>query len=152
MEKKEYVIRVAYDVKSDEEVGKPTSGIQDAQANNKKTKEKEKENPAKAIAAYMGKQAANYAVSNYGNLTGDYIAQANIQGTIEVAGLMALAVTGPVGAVAAGAGLALRAASKTIDISKQNQQTAYLRERTGMATYSGGRSWQKHTFIKVVLM
>lgn len=139
MAKNEYVIRIDYNVQDSTEEATPTSAVQDATTDTKKAKKKEKDNTSKAVAAYMTKQALSYAVSNYGNLTGDYIAQANIQGAIEIGGLIGLAATGPIGAVAAATGLVLKAASQEIEIYKKNIETENLRMRVGLVNYSGGR-------------
>lgn len=137
MNSNEIVIKIDHSISGD------SSGSEnvDAEQNSVITKEKSNgKSVSKTIAIYMAKQAVGYAVSNYGNLTGDYIAQANIQGTIEVAGLIALAVSSPVGAVAAGASLAVKIANMSIENYKKNISIAQLRERTGMMSYSGGRS------------
>lgn len=140
MADKEYVIKVDLSVDTnDSSTGQTTNQIQDAEKDTNRTKKNSKDNASKAIAAYMGKQAANYAVSNYGNLTGDYIAQANIQGAIELGGMIGLAFTGPLGAAVALTGIALKAAAEQTEIYKSNLATSNLRERVGMTYYSGGR-------------
>jgi len=140
MANKEYVIKVDLNVDSTESSsGQPTSTVQDAEKDTNRTKKKSKDSVSKAVAMQMAKQAANYAVSNYGNLTGDYIAQANIQGAIELGGMIGLAATGPVGAAVAFTGLMLKVASEQTEIYKKNLATSNLRERTGMSFYSGGR-------------
>lgn len=86
---------------------------------------------SKAIAIHMGKQALNYALSNYGNLTGDYIAQARISETLELAGLIAMAASGPVGMVAAAGNVAIKAFNRYIDVRKSEIQSNAMRIRTG---------------------
>lgn len=55
-------------------------------------------NPAKAILTKMAKQAAATALNNYGNITGDYVAQQNLQTVVGEAGAIAGAIAmGPVG-------------------------------------------------------
>ena len=93
----------------------------------------------KAVIVNAVNQASQYALSNYGNLTGDYITQANIQGGLEIIGLGVMALSGPVGAVGAIGALAIKAASRQAELIKKNQQTQLLRARTGMMNYSGGR-------------
>jgi hypothetical protein len=138
MSSSEIVIRIDHTVQ-DDSVQDDT--VQDAGANKALTKDKSNDRTAsKAIAAYLGKQALSYAVSNYGNLTGDYIAQANMQGTIEIAGMIAMAVSSPVGAITATVGLAIRVANNSIENYKKSLATEQLRLRTGMMSYSGGRS------------
>jgi hypothetical protein len=94
----------------------------------------------KIIAIDAVKRASQFALSNYGNLTGDYQTQANIQGGLELVGLGVMALSGPVGFAAAIGGLTLKAASSQIDLYKKNQATEMLRYRTGMNSFSGGRS------------
>ncbi len=93
----------------------------------------------KAVIANAVNQASQYALSNYGNLTGDYITQANIQGGLEMLGLGIMALSGPVGAVAAVGSLLIKGINTQVDIVKKNQQVNLLKERTGMINYSGGR-------------
>lgn len=86
---------------------------------------------SKAIAIHMGKQALNYALSNYGNLTGDHITQARISETLELAGLIAMAASGPVGMVAAAGNVAIKAFNRYIDVRKSEIQANALKVRTG---------------------
>ncbi len=87
----------------------------------------------KAIAISMGKQALAYATSNYGNLTGDYINQANISEGIEIAGLLAMGISSPVGAAAAIGAIAIRAVNRYIDVRKSETVSANMKERLGIA-------------------
>lgn len=93
----------------------------------------------KAVIAHLGKQAAQYAIGNYGNLTGDYITQAKLSGVVELAGMAALAFSSPVGAVAAVGSLAIQTANHFIDIEKSRQESDFLRIRTGMILESRSR-------------
>src|SRR5690554_272623 len=85
------------------------------------------------------KQATSFVFSNYGSLTGDYQTQANIQSGIEALGLIGIASTGPLGAAAALSTVAMKEATRQIDIAKRNRDTELLRQRTGMTNISGGR-------------
>lgn len=85
------------------------------------------------------KQATSFVFSNYGSLTGDYQTQANIQSGIEALGLIGIASTGPLGAAAALSTVAIKEASRQMDITKRNRDTDLLRQRTGMTNISGGR-------------
>lgn len=91
-----------------------------------------------AIAAMMAKKAIQYGIQNYGNLTGDYVTQANISGLIEVGGLVATAATGPIGVVAALSSVAIQVANLEIERAKQRQQVQFMRERTGTMINSRG--------------
>jgi hypothetical protein len=93
----------------------------------------------KAVIANAVNQAGQFALSNYGNLTGDYQTQANIQGGLEMIGLGVMALSSPVGAVAAVGSLVIKGINRQVDIAKKNQQVDLLRARTGMMNYSGGR-------------
>ncbi len=92
-----------------------------------------------AVVTQNAKKALSYGISNYGNLTGDYITQANIQGVIEVGGMIATALTGPVGAIAVAGDLAFKEISRQVDLTKKNREVELLKARTGMMGYSGGR-------------
>ena len=87
---------------------------------------------------YMGKQALNYGLSNYGSLTGDYIGQEKIGAGIELLGLAALVSTGWMGVVAAGASVGIKAVNRGIDISKSRTASNLQMERLGL-TQGGSR-------------
>lgn len=92
------------------------------------------------IAIQMAKQATNFVVSNYGDLTGDYIQQKNIQGAIEIGGLALMAIKGGSVGVALAVGvLVIKVAQRNIEVERANRSIALLRERTGMIGWSGGR-------------
>ncbi len=86
---------------------------------------------SKAIAIHMGKQALSYAVSNYGNLTGDYIGQTRINEGLEIAGLIGMAASGWVGAAAAVGSVAIKAVNRYVDVKKSEIQSNAMRIRTG---------------------
>ena len=86
---------------------------------------------SKAIAIHMGRQALSYAVSNYGNLTGDYIGQTRINEGLEVAGLIGMAASGWVGAAAAGGSVVIKAVNRYVDVKKSEIQSKAMRIRTG---------------------
>lgn len=87
---------------------------------------------SKTIAIHMGKQALSYAMSNYGNLTGDYIGQTRINETLEVAGLIGMAVAGGwVGVTAAVGAVAIKAVNRYVDVKKSEIQSNAMRIRTG---------------------
>lgn len=91
----------------------------------------------KTLGVMALRKGANYAVSNYANLSGDYLTQNQINSTIEIVGLFALGATGPVGLATAAASLGVKAADFYINRTKQNQNIEYLRQRT--ATWNGSR-------------
>lgn len=88
----------------------------------------------------MGQKAISFGLSNYGELTGDYQTQANIQSFIEVGRMVAtVAIGGPIGAITVAGELAFKAISQQLELTKKRQETELLRLRTGMSTYNGGR-------------
>lgn len=92
------------------------------------------------IAIQMAKQATHFVVSNYGDLTGDYIQQKNIQGALEIGGLALMAIKGGAVGVALAVGtLVIKVAQRNIEVERANRSIALLRERTGMIGWSGGR-------------
>lgn len=92
------------------------------------------------IAIQMAKQATQFVVSNYGDLTGDYIQQKNIQGVVEIGGLALMAIKGgAVGTALAVGILVIKVAQRNIEVERANRSIALLRERTGMIGWSGGR-------------
>jgi hypothetical protein len=92
------------------------------------------------IAIQMAKQATQFVVSNYGDLTGDYIQQKNIQGAFEIGGLALMAIKGGAVGVALAVGiLAIKVVQRNIEVERANRSITLLRERTGMIGWSGGR-------------
>ena len=94
---------------------------------------------SKLVAIQMGKQALQFGMSNYGNLTGDYVTQANIGAGVQIAGLVAMASQGPLGIAAAVFSLSTQALNNGLDIAKKNREVQFLRERVGMTSINGGR-------------
>jgi len=120
----------------------PTSKATPAQTQKKLANEASNEasgSVSKVVAIQVGKRALQYGIQNYGNLTGDYVGQANISAGLQVAGLVAMALQGPVGIAAAAVSLGTQALSYGIDMNKRNREAQFLRERTGMIGISGGR-------------
>lgn len=93
----------------------------------------------KLIGVYVAKQAFQWATSNYGNMTGDYIGQQWISEGIEITGLAIAALKSPMGLAVAGAVLAKKAIDKAVEVQKSKQNAQQLRERVGGIVSSGGR-------------
>ncbi len=93
----------------------------------------------KLIGVYVAKQAFQWATSNYGNMTGDYIGQQWISEGIEITGLAIAALKSPMGLAVAGAILAKKAIDKAVEVQKSKQDAQQLRERVGGTVSSGGR-------------
>lgn len=87
----------------------------------------------KTMAVQMGRQALQYALSNYGNLTGDYVGQSNISAGIEIGSLALMTITGgAVGALAAIGALTVKNLNYYLDVKKSENQARAMRERVGL--------------------
>jgi hypothetical protein len=86
----------------------------------------------------LGKQALSYGLSNYGDLTGDHIGQTRLNEGLEVAGLVGMALSSPVGAIAALGSVGIKAANRYIDVKKSEIASEALRQRVGLSR-SGSR-------------
>jgi hypothetical protein len=82
-----------------------------------------------AIGVMLAKKALQFGVANYGNLTGDYRTEANINGAIEVGGLVGMMATGPIGIAVALSSIGLQIASSEIEKSKKRTALSFQRER-----------------------
>ncbi len=86
---------------------------------------------AATVAVQYGKQIAQAAVSNYGELTGDYATQRSINTATEIGGMVATVAANPiVGGIGVGVSAATQIASYFIERGKHDRQVAVLRERT----------------------
>lgn len=87
-----------------------------------------------------GKQIASYGLAQYGDLTGNTIAQRRINEALTMAGYVTqIAVGGWVGAIAVGTQIGLGAVSNYTATEKANQEANLLYQRSGNATIDGGR-------------
>jgi len=100
------------------------------------------------IASYSAlKSGFNFVKSNYGNMTGDNIAQQKINSASDIIGTLgSVAVAfsaGPVaGAVAIGAvavNTTLKAAQRQIEVNNRNAQISVYKSRIGRVISEGGR-------------
>lgn len=100
------------------------------------------------MALQQGKRIANYAVSNIGNFSGDYVSQRHLQQSLDLLGNVAGIVVGglalgPAGAIVAAVGVGvnygLEAISIAQTIKKDNYESAYLKERGGNVYNDGSR-------------
>lgn len=94
------------------------------------------------------KQTMNYAISNFGNFTGNYIKQDAIQNTVDFIGDLStigtgIAAGGWVGGLVATIGIATKKTFEAISDFRNNElserQRAYMIERSGNATKNGSR-------------
>lgn len=139
---KEYHIYLDHNIAVDgEQTGGQLSETSSPEKSAKKQQSEAKTGAtAKLVGVYIGKQAFQWATSNYGNLTGDYLGQAWINESIELAGLVGGILAKPLtGGIIAGVVIAKKAIDKSIDRAKANQAAMLLRERVGGIVSSGGR-------------
>ena len=139
---KEYHIYLDHNIAVDgEQTGGQLSETSSPEKSAKKQQSEAKTGAtAKLVGVYIGKQAFQWATSNYGNLTGDYLGQAWINESIELAGLVGGILVKPLtGGIIAGVVIAKKAIDKSIDRAKANQEAMLLRERVGGIVSSGGR-------------
>lgn len=108
-----------------------------------KTPRKDESTTQKAIKTALvsaGKNIASYGLSQYGNITGNTIAQRNIENALTIAGYVGQIVAGGwIGAIAVGAQLTTQALTTSIATAKANQQAELLYQRSGNITIDGGR-------------
>lgn len=145
MSEKEYDIYIHHDISGGEnETAGATSQIASAGTTPQKQVEAAKtsntSNITKLVAVKIGKDALQWGVSNYGNLTGDYLGQTRIQEAIGIgAGILTAAKGGVLGVIAVGATIGIKAANRAITLAKERQETELLRARVGRTISSGGR-------------
>lgn len=102
-------------------------------ASTKNITENTQSSVVKTMAVQMGRQALQYALSNYGNLTGDYMGQSNISAGIEIGSLALMTITGgAVGALAAIGTLTVKNLNYYLDVKKSENQARAMRERVGL--------------------
>lgn len=86
------------------------------------------------------KKSLSYGVSVYGNLTGDYQSQRQMQSAIEGVGLLVMMTKFPIGTIAGAFSLATQTASSVIELVKSNRETAIIRERIGNEAVNNSES------------
>lgn len=109
------------------------------------------------LAKQTAVQSVNFAISNIGNLTGDYIAQRNVSivkqsisgvmsvgmstlGGAAVGGFVGSIVGFVIGTISLVGGTVQEGIQSKIDTAKQNLEIAQLRDRAGLnTTYDGSR-------------
>jgi hypothetical protein len=116
-----------------EESGEGVNKKSTPEATQKKLKNQTLTNASKTVAMHMGKQAASYALANYGNLTGDNFTQAIVQDSINIGGDIAIALSSPIGAFMIGGKTVLQAHKRYVDIQKSTDNANRLLERMGLA-------------------
>lgn len=127
-------------------------GVGNAAAITTKPDEASKKIGAKSLFAHQmiatAKQTFNYAISNIGNFTGDYIKQDQVQNIVDSIGDLStvglgFASGGVVGGIVVSIGIATKKTFEVISDMRKNElserQRAYMLERSGNATKNGSR-------------
>lgn len=88
----------------------------------------------------MGKQYAMNAINQFGNFTGNTIAQERINLGIQIiASAATFAVNPIIGSIAVVSQLAINVTNNAIEMVKQNNEAELMRTRSGNVARSGGR-------------
>ena len=97
---------------------------------------KSRVNPARAIAAKLVKQTATTALANYGNITGDYTAQQNMQTFVgEAASIAGAVAMGPVGIALYAIDKGVQAFNYISQIKRAQAESAYKQARVYAVTH-----------------
>ena len=87
----------------------------------------------KGLIIDSGKKIVLNGLSNYGNLTGNYQAQSQVQNLVNIAGTALQLMNWPVGTIATAVSLGNTAINEKIERNNQRLQVELLRERSGNA-------------------
>lgn len=87
----------------------------------------------KGLIIDSGKKIVLNGLSNYGNLTGNYQAQSQVQNLVNIAGTALQLMNFPVGTIATAVSLGNTAINEIIERNNQRLQVELLRERSGNA-------------------
>ena len=87
----------------------------------------------KGLIIDSGKKIVLNGLSNYGNLTGNYQAQSQVQNLVNIAGTAIQLMNFPVGTIATAVSLGNTAINELIERNNQRLQVELLRERSGNA-------------------
>lgn len=135
-EERIYTIRLEHDVEVTSREGVDTETVttnvtQEAQVDKLSKEARSGKSLALSMAAQYGKQIAGYALSNYGNLTGDYVTQRTITEGINLIGTAASIIANPVlGTISTMLNVGTQIADIAIQNKAINKQAEFLRERT----------------------
>lgn len=104
-----------------------------------KLKTQAKDNVGKIIAMQMGQKAAQFALQNYGNLTGDNMGQQQLNDALGVFGMGAMALYGGLPGVAmVAAQIAITGINRYVEIEKSRITSKNMQARVGI-TIGGSR-------------
>lgn len=108
--------------------------IKDATSTNEaKSKNAVDNSMIKGLIIDSGKKIVLNGLSNYGNLTGNYQAQSQVQNLVNIAGTAIQLMNFPVGTIATAVSLGNTAINEIIERNNQRLQVELLRERSGNA-------------------
>ena len=108
--------------------------IKDATSTNEaKNKNAVDNSMIKGLIIDSGKKIVLNGLSNYGNLTGNYQAQSQVQNLVNIAGTALQLMNFPVGTIATAVSLGNTAINEIIERNNQRLQVELLRERSGNA-------------------
>lgn len=91
------------------------------------------EHIGKLIAVEAGRKAFNYAVQNYGKLTGDDLGKQQIGDVVNIAGMIGLAAASPIGAFAVGVKVTTSLIDRAIDVSQSRRTSKAMQSRLGVS-------------------
>lgn len=105
------------------------------QESERTAKRKSNSETARAMLASMAKdnikKGINYGISLIGDLTGNYLAQNQLQDAMSVAGTAISMANFPVGTIAGVFSITTQSISQIINDNKANRQASILQKRTG---------------------
>lgn len=97
----------------------------------------------RTIAINVGEQMLNYGISIYGNVTGDYIANQNMQDMISVGSTIAMMTQFPMGTMAGAIRLTTGAITNAINVRHTNQQIDMIKQRTGNSALDNSQETER---------
>jgi hypothetical protein len=138
---KEYFIRVDTNIIDNTDNENVTQQPTSQETSAKKVAQESRGKNLGAIAAIqIGKQALNFGLSNYGNLTGDYVTQTQLKAGASLLAAGAMIIANPlVGTIATVGTIGTQAIMAAINVAKTDREAALLRQRTQTFITSGGR-------------
>ena len=87
-----------------------------------------------------GKQIVSAGINQYGNITGNTLANKQLDSLTQVAGYATqILVGGWVGAISVATQIGIQSFSNSANVRKANQEAQLLYQRSGNATIDGGR-------------
>lgn len=136
MSERTYRIEIEHIAKEENGVQTPSATTATQPKGTNKSQEKEKDKTgaiAKQIAIQYGKRFAMSAVSNWGDMTGDYQTQADMQVAVEFAGYAAMIAANPViGGIATAVGIGSDMFSYVKEIKTSERKARFARQRLGL--------------------